>query len=77
MAPEYGATLVFFPVDNETLKYLKITSEDKNKIKVDQFFAETRNYGTEKSSSKILYNKVQKINLNQIKASLAGQKTPR
>ena len=76
MAPEYGATCGFFPVDNETLKYLKITGRDKNKIKVIENFCKKQKLWHEKSSSKILYNKVLKINLNQIKASLAGPKRP-
>ena len=76
MAPEYGATCGFFPVDNETLKYLKITGRDKNKIKVIENFCKKQKMWHEKSSSKILYNKVLKINLNQIKASLAGPKRP-
>ena len=32
MAPEYGATCGFFPVDNETLKYLKISGRDNETI---------------------------------------------
>ena len=76
MAPEYGATCGFFPVDNETLKYLKITGRDKNKIKVIENFCKKQKLWHEKSSNKILYNKVLKINLNQIKASLAGPKRP-
>ena len=37
MAPEYGATCGFFPVDNETLKYLEITGRDV-KIKIVEEF---------------------------------------
>ena len=34
MAPEYGATCGFFPVDNETLKYLKVTGRDKKNTRL-------------------------------------------
>ena len=34
MAPEYGATCGFFPIDEETLKYLKLTGKDKEKLNI-------------------------------------------
>ena len=34
MAPEYGATMGFFPVDSETLRYLEITGRDKNSVEL-------------------------------------------
>ena len=57
MAPEYGATCGFFPVDNETLKYLKITGRDKNKIKVIEIFARNKNYGMRKVVAKFCTTK--------------------
>lgn len=32
MAPEYGATVGFFPVDDNTLEYLRLTGRDENKV---------------------------------------------
>lgn len=34
MAPEYGATVGFFPVDNNTLDYLRLTGRDDNKVEL-------------------------------------------
>lgn len=33
MAPEYGATMGFFPIDNQTLHYLRLTGRDEDKVK--------------------------------------------
>ena len=48
MAPEYGATCGFFPVDNETLKYLKVTGRDKKKYKLLKSFVRNKCYGMTK-----------------------------
>ena len=76
MAPEYGATCGFFPVDNETLKYLEITGRDKKKIKVVEKFCKKQKLWHDKDNQKIIYNDILEINLNQIKPSLAGPKRP-
>ena len=76
MAPEYGATCGFFPVDDETLKYLKITGRDKKKIKIVEEFCRKQKLWHEKNNSKIMYNKILKIDLSKIKPSLAGPKRP-
>ena len=76
MAPEYGATCGFFPVDRETLKYLKTTGRDEKKIKIVEEFCKNKSYGMKKNINKIKYNKILKINLNEIKPSLMGLKRP-
>ena len=76
MAPEYGATCGFFPVDRETLKYLKTTGRDEKKIKIVEEFCKKQKLWHEKNINKIKYNKILKINLNEIKPSLAGPKRP-
>ena len=39
MAPEYGATCGFFPIDNETIKYLKNTGRDKSQCLMVEKYA--------------------------------------
>ena len=75
MAPEYGATCGFFPVDNETLKYLKVTGRDK-KIQIVEEFCKKQMLWHDKNSNQIKYNKILEIKLNKIKPSLAGPKRP-
>ena len=53
MAPEYGATCGFFPVDNETLKYLEITGRDKKRIKVVEEFCKKQKLWHEKVITKL------------------------
>ena len=76
MAPEYGATCGFFPVDNETLKYLKVTGRDKKKIQIVEEFCKKQMLWHDKNSNQIKYNKILEIKLNKIKPSLAGPKRP-
>ena len=47
----------FFPVDDETLKYLKITGRDKKKLKLLKNFAESKSYGTKKITVKLCTTK--------------------
>ena len=61
--------VVFFPVDNETLKYLEITGRDKKKIKVVEKFCKKQKLWHDKDNQKIIYNDILEINLNQIKPS--------
>ena len=39
MAPEYGATCGFFPIDDETLKYLKFSGRDQNEVNLVKIYA--------------------------------------
>ena len=70
MAPEYGATIGYFPVDEETLQYLKGT--DRNYKIVEKYFKLQGLYynGGKK------YNKVIDVDLSNIESSVAGPKNP-
>ena len=46
MAPEYGATCGFFPIDEETLKYLEFTGRDKDLIKLIEVYAKEQGLWT-------------------------------
>lgn len=75
MAPEYGATMGYFPVDEITLNYLELTGRDKNKIKmVEKYFKEENLFYSE--SNAIKYNEVIEFDLSKIEPSIAGPKNP-
>ncbi|MFX1556914.1 MAG: aconitate hydratase AcnA, partial [Promethearchaeota archaeon] len=76
MSPEYGATMGFFPVDDETLEYLKISGRNDDHIKfVEQYLKKIGLfYSNEAPTPK--YNEYLEINLNEIEPNLAGPKRP-
>ncbi len=75
MAPEYGATCGFFPTDEETINYLKLTGKDKEHLNIVTEYSKKQTLWVNENynpsySDKILFN------LNKIEPSLAGPKRP-
>ncbi|MFZ0532559.1 MAG: aconitate hydratase AcnA [Anaerolineales bacterium] len=76
MAPEYGATIGYFPVDDETLRYLKLTGRSEETLEiVERYCKEQSLYRTENSPDP-QYTDTLEIDLNGIESSLAGPKRP-
>lgn len=75
MAPEYGATMGFFPVDEETLNYLKQTGRDQNVALVQKYCEEQGLFLTEKSANAV-YSDTLELDLATVVPSLAGPKRP-
>jgi aconitate hydratase len=76
MAPEYGATTGFFPVDNETLNYLRKTGRSEDQIElVEQYYKEQGMFRT-KDSIEPEYTDVLELDLSTIEPSVAGPKRP-
>jgi len=74
MCPEYGATMALFPVDDETLNYLRITGRSEEQIElVEKYLKEQGLFGTEAASS---FSEVIDLNLNNVKPSVSGPKLP-
>ena len=73
MAPEYGATCGFFAVDDETLKYLKLTARRENQIKLIEKYSKIQGLWQDNEAE---YDEILSLDLNDIKASLAGPKRP-
>lgn len=75
MAPEYGATCGFFPVDDETLKYLRLTGRPEEQIAtVDQYLKENHMFFD--ASAEPNYTDVVDLDLSTVEASLSGPKRP-
>jgi len=73
MAPEYGATCGFFPVDEETLKYLKFSGRDK------QIISLVENYSKEQGlweDSDIVFSDTLELDMSNVVPSIAGPKRP-
>tara|TARA_B100000575_G_C23126858_1_gene653000 strand:+ start:79 stop:2709 length:2631 start_codon:yes stop_codon:yes gene_type:complete len=75
MAPEYGATCGFFPTDNETLNYLKLTGKDKHHLNIVKNYTKKQNMWADENYNPN-YNKKIVLDLNTIEPSLAGPKRP-
>ncbi|MFS2032862.1 aconitate hydratase [Polaromonas sp. CT11-55] len=76
MAPEYGATMGFFPVDEKTIDYFKGTGRTKEEIEAfEAYFKAQGLFGVAKAGE-IDYSHVVKLDLGDVTPSLAGPKRP-
>ena len=76
MAPEYGATMGFFPVDAETLNYLRRTGRTENEVDlVERYYKEQGLFRTAVSSEPRFSSKLE-LDLSTVEPSLAGPKRP-
>ncbi|WP_422389713.1 aconitate hydratase AcnA [Candidatus Enterococcus dunnyi] len=77
MAPEYGATCGFFPVDDETIRYLRLTGREEHAVKVaEHYLKENQLFYEPSTDQEPSYTKVIEIDLSKIVANLAGPKRP-
>ncbi len=76
MCPEYGATVGFFPVDDETLNYLQFTSRpDEVVARVDAYAKEQGLFRTDETPDPV-FSETLELDLSTIEPSLAGPKRP-
>ena len=75
MAPEYGATCGFFPTDDETINYLKLTGKDKEQLNIVKEYSKQQTLWVNEKYSPEFSDKIL-LNLNSIEPSLAGPKRP-
>jgi aconitate hydratase len=76
MAPEYGATMGFFPVDDQTLKYLRQTGRTADEVDlVERYTKEQGLFRTDKSPIP-KFTRVVRLDLSTVEPSLAGPKRP-
>ena len=76
MAPEYGATIGFFPVDQQTLKYLQLTNRPAKHIRlVEAYLKEQGLFRTEQSPAPE-FAETLTLDLSKVEPSLAGPKRP-
>ena len=76
MAPEYGATCGIFPVDKETLAYLRLSGRDESLIALVEAYARAQGMWREAGAPEAKYSDTLKLNLADVKPSLAGPKRP-
>jgi aconitate hydratase len=77
MAPECGSTTNFFPVDEETLRYLRGTGRSEHKVKlVENYYKSMGMFRTREQENKIHYSQVLELDLSTIEPCVAGPKRP-
>ncbi|MCD8298649.1 MAG: aconitate hydratase AcnA [Opitutae bacterium] len=76
MAPEYGATMGFFPVDEKTLDYLRLTGRDDKRVALVRDYMQAQGIFGMPRAGDIDYTKVIELDLATIVPSVAGPKRP-
>ena len=76
MAPEYGATIGFFPVDEQTLLYLHLSNRSEQQIALVEAYAKEQGLFLEQGAPDPLYNDTLELELSTVVPSMAGPKRP-
>ncbi len=77
MAPEYGATMGYFPVDDRTLRFFAETGRSPELLKLVEKYTKLQGlFGSYKEPSKILFKEIIEIDLSEVVPSVAGPKRP-
>jgi len=75
MAPEYGATMGFFPVDEQTLRYLRLTGRDDALIETVEQYCRAQGLWHDPSEETV-YTDVLELDMSTVEPALAGPKRP-
>ncbi|MGR4027702.1 aconitate hydratase, partial [Bacillus sp. ZZQ-131] len=76
MAPEYGATCGFFPIDDISLEYLRLTGRDEEQIRIVEEYCKANGLFYTADSKDPIYTDLVEIDLNTIESNLSGPKRP-
>lgn len=76
MAPEYGATCGFFPVDAETLRYLEFTGRDPRRIRLVEAYARAQGMWRDIATPDPVFSDVLDFDMGGVEPSVAGPKRP-
>mgnify|MGYP001500601157 CR=1 FL=1 len=76
MAPEYGATCGFFPVDHITLDYLRLSGRDEHRIRLVEQYCKAQGLWRDSSAPEPVFTDTLELDLSTVEPSLAGPKRP-
>jgi aconitate hydratase len=76
MAPEYGATMGFFPVDDETLRYLRATGRTEEEVDRAERYSKEQGLFRTDASADPLFSDTLELDLGSVETTLAGPKRP-
>jgi aconitate hydratase len=76
MAPEYGATCGFFPIDKETCRYLNFTGRDPQRVALVEAYAKAQGMWRDETTPDPIFTDTITLDLSTVEPSLAGPKRP-
>jgi aconitate hydratase len=76
MAPEYGATCGFFPIDDETLAYLRFTNRDEDTVRLVEAYAKEQGLYRTSATPDPIFTDTLDLDLSTVVPSIAGPKRP-
>lgn len=74
MAPEYGATCGFFPIDDETLKYLRLTARDEDLVNRVEAYAKAQGFW--RDDTELSFTDTLELDMSTVVPSISGPKRP-
>src|SRR5216110_2273088 len=77
MAPEYGATIGIFPVDQETLRYLEFTGRPREQVQLVEAYMKEQGLFHTANTAEPVYSDTLELNLATVEPSMAGPRRPR
>jgi len=76
MSPEYGATMGFFPIDEQTLTFLRLTGRSDAEVDLVERYAKEQQLFYRESDPTPVYTKVLRLDLSTVEPCMAGPKRP-
>ncbi|EJF98109.1 aconitate hydratase [Bartonella vinsonii subsp. arupensis Pm136co] len=76
MAPEYGATCGFFPIDKETVRYLNMTGRDENRIALVEAYSKAQGMWHDEAVANPIFTDTIELDMESVVPSMAGPKRP-
>ncbi|WP_439653137.1 aconitate hydratase AcnA [Raoultibacter phocaeensis] len=76
MTPEYGCTCTLFPVDRQTLDYLRVTGRSDEQIALIEAYAKAQGFWSDPAAEPRVYAEVIKLDLSTVRRNLAGPSRP-
>jgi len=76
MAPEFGSTCGIFPIDGETIRYMKLSGRDEARCELVEAYARAQGMWREDGEPDALYTDVLELDLGDVEPSIAGPKRP-
>lgn len=76
MAPEYGATCGFFPIDKETINYLRFTGRDEHRVQIVEAYAKAQGMWRDATTPDPVFTDTLALDMGSVEPTIAGPKRP-